>query len=149
MAQIKCTECGQLMPEGVNSCPNCGCPVENAPAEQEATAQPAQETPEVEQQRTDTVFAFPTTDTGTKYENTIKTYTDVIWWLNVVGVVLLVIGTFANFVDYSNNDNLGYFLVSVFGGALYLLILYVMLAFIRVFRNISINLREINLKTKG
>lgn len=141
MAQIKCTECGQLMPEGVNRCPNCGCPVENAPAEQKATAQPAQETPEVEQQRTDTVYVFPTTDTGTKYEDTIKTYTDVIWWLNVVVVAFLVICTFAY--------NLMYFPVSVFVGALYLLILYVMLAFIRVFRNISINLREINLKTKG
>ena len=141
MAQIKCTECGQLMPEGVNRCPNCGCPVENAPAEQKATAQPAQETPEVEQQRTDTVYVFPTTDTGTKYEDTIKTYTDVIWWLNVVVVAFLVICTFAY--------NLMYFPVFVFVGALYLLILYVMLAFIRVFRNISINLREINLKTKG
>ncbi|MBR3283766.1 MAG: hypothetical protein IKI60_00375 [Alloprevotella sp.] len=132
---------GQLMPEGVNRCPNCGCPVENAPAEQKATAQPAQETPEVEQQRTDTVYVFPTTDTGTKYEDTIKTYTDVIWWLNVVVVAFLVICTFAY--------NLMYFPVFVFVGALYLLILYVMLAFIRVFRNISINLREINLKTKG
>lgn len=59
MSQIKCTECGQLMPEGVNRCPNCGCPVENAPAEQKTTAQPAQETPEVEQQSTNSMTKNP------------------------------------------------------------------------------------------
>lgn len=145
MAQIKCTECGQLMPEGVNSCPNCGCPVENAPAEQKATAQPAKETPEVEQQRTDTVYVFPTTDTGTKYENTIKAFTDIIWWFSVVGTLftlLIVLSYFDNF------DSVIIF-ATIIGSALYLVILYCMLAFIRVIRNISINLHEINMKTKG
>lgn len=29
MADIKCTECGTMVPDGVNECPNCGCPVQN------------------------------------------------------------------------------------------------------------------------
>ena len=105
--------------------------------------QPAQETPEVEQQSINSTF--PTTDTGTKYENTIKVFTDIIWWFSVVGTLftlLIVLSYFDNF------DSVIIF-ATIIGSALYLVLLYCMLAFIRVIRNISINLHEINMKTKG
>lgn len=27
MEEKKCIECGQIIPENMNECPNCGCPI--------------------------------------------------------------------------------------------------------------------------
>lgn len=145
MEQKKCTECGQILPEGVMYCPNCGCPVEAS-----------SEYVNVEQQQTVVSTplenkSFPTTDTGDKYENAVKTCADVIWYLGIAAAIIYCIVTtfmLSAGSTYTGAVALLGFFGSLIGSAIILGSAYVARAFIMVIHNISINVHEINMKTK-
>ncbi len=132
MAKLRCNECGEVFDSNLQECPTCGCPAE-------------QSNPVVQEEINEIGAKpdFPTTDTGYNYEKTILSYANTIW---IIGIILAIIGFIVSLALMRESIYGALRLIGVI--ALLLSILYVIIAFIRVFVNISINLHEINMKTK-
>lgn len=143
MSKRICPECGCPITDETTKCPECGFVLEAQKEEQEeVSATSASEQP---QQAEETVIrvVFPTTDTGTSSENTIKNYGDFLWWLNVFFSIFVIIACIGMAGDTHGQSLLGIFVIIIL-----LLWVYVIRAFIRVIHNISINLHEINMKQR-
>ena len=146
-SQLKCNDCDQIFDESLGHCPNCGCPA-SACQKLEEDSESACWQPYGNSYGDG---SFVTTDTGDKYEKTIKIYAKVVW---IVSIVLSVASVVGGLVLMLNTHGVGteevflYLLVSLVGIQLFLLLVYVFRAFIMVIHNISINLHEINMKIK-
>lgn len=147
MKYIKCPKCGEFFEENLVSCPSCGW--------SESTSSPNVTVGEK--------ISVATTDTGTKNESTIKTIGDYIWYLSVALAIIfsvnMVIKYFAENSDINipeSTHELGLFIGSILTILSYLFVISVILIgvgrlikeFCHVIANISINLHEINMKTK-
>lgn len=147
MGKLKCNDCDQVFDESMDHCPNCGCPASDCQhivVDDETTDQQPYARDYVE-------GSFATTDTGVKYEKTIKTYANVIWVLCIVLSVIYGVGVLVLMIQnarYIGGGVLLYLFISLIGIALFLLLVYVFRAFIMVLHNISINVHEINMKIK-
>ena len=144
MSKRICPECGYPITDAtLKNCPECGFVLEVQKEEQEeVSATSASEQP---QQAEETVIrvVFPTTDTGTSSENTIKNYGDFLWGTNLFFGIMGIIVCFALIESTHGQSLLGIFVIIIL-----LLWVYVIRAFIRVIHNISINLHEINMKLR-
>lgn len=135
MAQLKCTECGHVFEGNLKECPNCGCPAgESKPSRSFSD--------EVD---------FGTTDTGYEQEKTIKTYADIIWWgAMVIAAIIELITVFISLREIGSV--FGSPFMTAVGGTLlalcWLAIGILVKAFLYIYANISINIHEINMKTK-
>jgi len=143
MSKRICPECGCPITDDTTKCPECGFVLEAQKEEQEeVSAASASEQP---QQAEETVsrVVFPTTDTGTSSENTIKNYGDFLGGVNLFFGIIGIIACFALIESTHGQSLLGIFVIIIL-----LLWVYVIRAFIRVVHNISINLHEINMKLR-
>lgn len=149
MAQVKCTECGQLFNDDtLNACPNCGCPAsECVTIHNETNVDSSEKTSEAEvTARKD----LQTTDTGYEYEKVIQRYATFLFWFIIV---INVLGWFVSVIIFSNS---GYtrdmvssmFLLGLLLIPLAILVAYIVRAFLMIYANMSINLHELNMKLK-
>lgn len=83
-----------------------------------------------------------TTDTGYHHEDVLKKYVDIVFYVGLGIIILLFI------VQASHTPSFEMLLGSLLIYVLYGLLLYVFRSFVYVFRNISINLHEMNMKMK-
>ena len=150
MGKLKCNDCDQVFDESMDHCPNCGCPA-SACQKLEEDSESASWQPYGSSYGDG---SFVTTDTGVKYEKTIKIYAKVIWIIAIVIAALMELGIMVNAFHMMSGyyRATGYALLSLLlgtaGVGLFLLVVYVVRAFIMVVHNISINVHEINMKIK-
>ncbi|MBP3835041.1 MAG: zinc ribbon domain-containing protein [Prevotella sp.] len=131
MAIIKCKHCGEEISDNIIKCPYCGERLN------QNVSEPVKEK------------TFSTTDTGNNNEGILYRYADVILVLSyVLGIFLMIMGLSGMIVSNGNSEAIGMSLLIIIYGILTIFIGYVVKALIKVFANISINLRELNLKTK-
>lgn len=131
MAIIKCKHCGEEISDNIIKCPYCGERLN------QNVSEPVKEK------------TFSTTDTGNNNEGILYRYADVILVLSyVLGIFLMIMGLSGMIVSNGNSEAIGMSLLIIIYGILMIFIGYVVKALIKVFANISINLRELNLKTK-
>ncbi|MBR3445154.1 MAG: zinc ribbon domain-containing protein [Prevotella sp.] len=131
MAIIKCKHCGEEISDSIIKCPYCGERLN------QNVSEPVKEK------------TFSTTDTGNNNEGILYRYADVILVLSyVLGIFLMIMGLSGMIVSNGNSEAIGMSLLIIIYGILTIFIGYVVKALIKVFANISINLRELNLKTK-
>ena len=146
MNKMKCTDCGHVFDSGLEECPNCGCPAnicdnytENVNASNQDYGIPT---------------SIKTTDTGYANEKAIKTYANYIFYITIgICMLALIITIFALFTITGDSYlDSGYKLLILLRiiiiCAIFIILTYVFRAFICVIHNISINLHEINMKTK-
>ena len=154
MAQLKCTECGQIFDGNLADCPNCGCPASECVQKLDSDLEGSKETDNIEQKRNEDVSDcdtfkknVKTTDTGYQHEKLLQGYATFLFAiLIIVGVVLWLIAM----IMASEQGGVGGFIVGFFGGGIIFLSLrasaYIIRAFLMIYANISTNLHEINLK---
>lgn len=135
MAQFKCTECGQIFDGNLDECPNCGCPVDECKPSRNFSDE----------------VDLVTTDTGYKQEKTIKTYADIIWAFSmVIAAIIELITVYVSLKEIGSV--FGSPFVTAVGGTLLALSWFAVgilaKAFLYIYANISINIHEINMKTK-
>ena len=135
MVQLKCPDCGQVFDTEKLVCPTCGCPADACT--------------EFDPDQKGTTCEKRTTDTGYTHEKTISTYANVIFWLTVILGIIAWIIPIIILTDKGGGDGLaiGFFVGGIIL-AIYILIAYVLRAFICTFANISINLHELNMKNQ-
>ncbi len=137
MTQFKCTECGQIFDGNLKECPNCGCPASERKSMNNSSDEPD----------------FITTDTGYQHEKIIKRYADVIWIISIIfaAVILIVPNLICLTMLFVGEFSLTGLVIAV-GGTLSALLLVIFgilaKAFLYIYANISINIHEINMKTK-
>lgn len=90
-----------------------------------------------------TSVSVGTTDTGYHHEDVLKKYVDIAFYIGIAIIVLLFI-----FQVYNARGSFEMVLGALVINVLYGLLLYVFRSFVYVFRNISINLHEMNMKMK-
>lgn len=157
MAQIKCTECGQIFDENLKQCPNCGCPAsECKPIEDSTEKTENTNTNNSEPKQTinaNSDFTHRTTDTGYQQEETIKRYADIL--LSIAKFFAILILAFAAVIFLNSligNFSVGYGIGIAFWGVLSAGLIYVAgiltKAFLYIYANISLNIHEINMKLK-
>lgn len=84
-----------------------------------------------------------TTDTGYHHEDVLKKYVDIVFYVGL-GIIALMFITQVYNARGSFEIVLGALVINV----LYGLLLYLFRSFVYVFRNISINLHEMNMKMR-
>lgn len=168
MAQLKCNECGKVFDDVQTACPNCGCPASECQVMEDAGQVNEEQSPK-SNHPTETVSqpagipytaplkaVFPTTDTGVKHENVIRTLASfVFWFIIIVSIIGNIAGLFAttSTLKYTGGDKGGVvvawvFIIMPITIGLSIVMAHIIRAWMMLFVNISTNLREINLKTK-
>ena len=138
MAQVKCTECGQLFNDDtLNACPKCGCP--------------ASECVTIHNETNMDSSNLQTTDTGYKHEKVIQRYaTFLFWFIIIINVLGWIVGMIIlSSIDEYTKDAVGpVFLLGLLLIPLAILVAYIVRAFFMIYANMSINLHELNMKLK-
>ena len=124
--EIKCKECGQTFEEGLNECPNCGCPASSCVS-----------------------TAAAETELDCEHEKVVQSLAEGIHsYLMIEGWFLFIVAIFAGLFC----GNFGTFLLGLLGGGLilsaHIIAAKVIRAFLMVYANISINLFKIERKIK-
>ena len=127
--EIVCSECGEKLGPNDKVCPQCGCPIK------------ADDTTKSSECNFD---MYPTTDTGTSNEETLKSLGDGIYFCTLF---ICIVGIFF-FVIWGLADAEPKALLGILGLILLILQAKIIRAFILVLHNMSINLHEINMKLK-
>ena len=139
MASVKCVECGQEFDYELDECPNCGCPYVDSRRTMGANEKG-------KRNKVGGGYDILTTDTGSSNEKAIKTFADIVFGIAIVEGILIYLGAIGWVVYMDSSSTIWV----VIGGALvltiYILYVYLITAFLRVYANISINLHEINMK---
>lgn len=137
-----CKECGHLMDDNAQSCPNCGCPAENASASAFMDADVLNE------------------GKSTEAESTIKDYAEsILKWGNILAIIIFVMciisGLFAGITVMANGGSTGmyvgigiiafYVLMSFIAYVITKFIVKLVWAVITLFVNISTTLKRIEI----
>ena len=155
MATLKCPECGQVFNEKQDECPNCGYPAYECNADTRFNESPKNEHTAMGSTNQRNVFSKygrRTTDTGYSNETAIAGYADLVFVCATIGAVILYIAVViicAN-IGGKNSSEVAV-TVGILGfivTAIYIALIYIAKAFIKIYANISINLHEINMKLK-
>ena len=177
MAQCKCTECGQLFDKRLAVCPKCGKPVnkcdftdiegsDKTPITEHTTGENTKKKNlknEVNETTTtaknkEKEIATPkheengiiTTDTGYANEKAVAKYADFIFICTTLACIALYIASIY-IVNELGKDSSTTGKVAFWGviiTAIWIILLYIAKAFIKIYANISINLHELNMKSK-
>ena len=140
MAQVKCTECGQLFNDDtLNACPNCG--------------YPASECVTIHNETNMDSSNLQTTDTGYKHEKVIQRYAMLLFKWTIIGCI---IGWFIALIGIATtvsiSGDLGpillFIILSPLGILPIIFTAYIVRAFLTIYANMSINLHELNMKLK-
>ena len=128
--EIKCKECGQTFEEGLNECPNCGCPASR-----------------------DVSTAAAETELDCKHEKVVQSLASgIYWYLMIEGWILFILLFILAPIAAVLSENVGIFLLGLLGGGLilaaHIIAAKVIRAFLMVYANISINLFKIERKIK-
>lgn len=150
MAQITCTECGQIFDEKLEYCPKCGCPASESKILNETPVNKNVTKGNAEDKNKRIISnETHTTDTGYLNEKAIAGYADFIFICASIGCLLLyivILAVFGNTTDAKTTTTVG--IVGFVIMAVYIVLFYIAKAFIKIYANISINLHEINMKLK-
>ena len=152
----KCIDCGHTFADNLEACPSCGCPADLCPVIVQPMTNAQHQQQNYAQQPTGPQnCSYKTTDTGTSSERIIKKLGDVIWWILVIGAglnALIKLIAMGIAIDHMSDNEVVYALTTILSvvieTVLFVMAAYVIRAFFRVIHNISINLHEINMKTK-
>lgn len=131
MNDLKCPKCGKVFGDNLSSCPNC-----SHPASQCSTLE----------ENNDSI----TTDTGYKQEDTIMQLADGISVFAKGVAILIAILTLILFIPIARSisESLFILIIGTMIAASFWIGGLITKAFLYVYANISINIHEINMKTK-
>ena len=151
MAQIKCIDCGQVFNDTLKECPKCGCPVNECDVLNPTILNNSDKMGDTETRNASNYSnVSSTTDTGYLNEKAVAGYADFVFICASVGgvalyiAILIIVARFAKSVDAA----VGVYIFGAIVLAIYIILLYIAKAFIKIYANISINLHEINMKLK-
>ncbi len=135
MAQIKCEECGQMVSETAEFCPNCGCPIESVRSSTPVDGN-------VLNQGKSTEAESVITD----YAESIRKWGNILSWCALIGYTIVgVVGV----IQIPSHQPLPLFYGVLLGFFAFLIIRFVARitwAFIMLFVNMSTTLKRIELK---
>lgn len=136
MNDLKCPKCGKVFGDNLSSCPNCSHPASQC---------------SILDKSNDSI----TTDTGYYHEDTIRHYGDVVQSLSkviagIIAFITVILFLFSLFSGTGEVIGIGLLILAfglltawcIFAGGV------LTKAFLYVYANISINIHEINMKTK-
>jgi uncharacterized membrane protein len=135
MNDLKCPKCGKVFDDALSCCPNCGCTANESSSSDKSNVS--------------------TTDTGYYHEETIRHYGDVVQSLSkviagIIAFITVILFLFSLFSGAGEVIGIGLLILAfglltawcIFAGGV------LTKAFLYVYANISINIHEINMKTK-
>lgn len=151
MAQVKCTECGQLFNDDMlNACPKCGCSAsECVSIHNETNVDSSEKTSEAEVTVRKDV---QTTDTGYRHEKVIQRYATCLFWGIIIPTVLggiflmMILNRILSISEYTKDMIVPLFLLVLVLILIVIIIACIIRAFLMIYVNMSINLHELNMK---
>lgn len=171
MALIKCTECGHMISNKANACPNCACPVEaqsicvecghqlseyaqtcpqcGCPVGKQATKPFEELTPKgISNKSLQVDGDVQTTDTGYQSEKVIQKHAQVVYAVIIICGFLSCAGCIALFAIMDTSLVVVGILVGLVDLLLSFYVASVARAQLMLYANMSINLHEINTKLR-